>query len=228
MNWLDNAFRSELGLNPRHAGAFRATFASLEELRPIRDYVDEERLRHTILPLTSSKTCCVLRITKGRCDPALTDTLANEAGPTIHWLHEHGLRFQLMYERQSFDIDGEFHFWGGLVLGTIGGGKGLIEQHLTAAATTGIEVRYEGPVIGLVQDISGTITGVICQGPAGVSQINTNAVVLAAGGFESNPRLLKSPTRLWLSIHHPITLLPSPVGLPSLLTDCALIPQGEC
>lgn len=173
------------------AGAFRTTFASLEELRPILDYVDEERLRHTILPpytATDFKQD-MLRITKGRCDLALTETLVNEAGPTIHWLHECGLRFQLMYERQSFQVDGAFRFWGGLALGTIGGGKGLIEQHLTAAAATGIEVRYESPVIGLVQDVSGTITGVICQGPAGVSQINADAVVLAAGGFESNPRL---------------------------------------
>jgi tricarballylate dehydrogenase len=173
------------------AGAFRATFADLDELMPILDYVDEERLKRTKLPPYTADDFAkdMQRVTKGHCDPEITAVLVKESGDTVHWLHGRGLRFQLMYERQSFNVNGEFRFWGGLSLGTIGGGKGLIDQHLKAAAATGIEVRYESPVIGLTQDRAGVVTGVTCKGPEGVYQIEADAVVLAAGGFEASPQL---------------------------------------
>jgi tricarballylate dehydrogenase len=173
------------------AGAFRTTFNSLEELLPILDEVDEEDLKRTKLPPYTIEhfTRDMQRITKGRCDPELTTVLVEHASDTIQWLHERGLRFRLMYDRQSFDVDGEFHFWGGLALGTIGGGKGLIEQHLKAAASTNIELRYESPVIDFLRDENGAITGVICKTNEGLRQIEAGAIVLAAGGFEANPRL---------------------------------------
>jgi tricarballylate dehydrogenase len=176
------------------AGAFRTTFNSLEELLPILDDVDEADLKRTILPPYPVEHFRrdMQRITKGRCDPELTETLVGRAADTIHWLHERGLRFRLMYDRQSFDVDGEFHFWGGLALGTIGGGKGLIEQHLQAAAASHIEICYESPVTGFLQDEHGAVRGVTCKTRDGVRQIEAGAVVLAAGGFEANPILRTS------------------------------------
>ena len=173
------------------AGAFRTTFNSLEELLPILDEVDEEDLKRTKLPPYTVEHFRrdMQRITKGRCDPELTTVLVENASDTIRWLHERGLRFRLMYDRQSFDVDGEFHFWGGLALGTIGGGKGLIEQHLKAAASANIEIRYESPVIGFLQDENGAIKGVTCKTSEGIAHIEARAIVLAAGGFEANARL---------------------------------------
>jgi tricarballylate dehydrogenase len=173
------------------AGAFRTTFASLDELMPILDYVDEQRLQRTELPPYTADDFRrdMQRITEGRCDPELTEILVKEAGDTIRWLHGRGIRFQLLYERQSFNVNGEFRFWGGLSLGTIGGGKGLIDQHIQAAAATGIEVRYASPVVGLRCNEAGAVIGVTCKGPDGVQQIEADAVVLAAGGFEANPQL---------------------------------------
>jgi tricarballylate dehydrogenase len=173
------------------AGAFRTTFNSLEELLPILDEVDEEYLKRTKLPPYTVEhfTRDMQRITKGRCDTELTAVLVEHASDTIRWLHDRGLRFRLMYDRQSFDVDGEFHFWGGLALGTIGGGKGLIEQHLQAAAATNIELRYDSPVVDFLRDGNGAIAGVICKTSEGLRQIEAGAIVLAAGGFEANPRL---------------------------------------
>ncbi|MBV9230600.1 MAG: FAD-dependent tricarballylate dehydrogenase TcuA [Chloroflexi bacterium] len=173
------------------AGAFRTTFNSLEELLPILDEVDEEDLKRTVLPPYTVEHFRrdMQRITKGRCDPELTTILVENASDTVRWLHERGLRFRLMYDRQSFDVDGEFHFWGGLALGTVGGGKGLMEQHLKAAASTNIEIRYESPVIGFIRDENGAIRGVSCKTSEGVRQIEAGAVILAAGGFEASARL---------------------------------------
>lgn len=173
------------------AGAFRTTFNSLEELLPILDEVDEENLKRTKLPPYPVEHFRrdMQRITKGRCDPELTDILVENASNTIRWLHQRGLRFRLMYDRQSFDVDGEFHFWGGLALGTIGGGKGLIEQHLATAAVTGIEIRYESPVISFLRDEHGVIKGVTCKTATGIVHIDAGAIVLASGGFEASSRL---------------------------------------
>lgn len=89
-----------------------------------------------------------------------------------------------MYDRQSFEIDGKRRFWGGLVLGTIDGGKGLIEQHTRAAKQSGIEIRYDSPVVGLIQDENGTATSVVCETAGGRKEDWAGAVILAAGHFE--------------------------------------------
>jgi tricarballylate dehydrogenase len=183
------------------AGAFRTTFSSLHDLLPILDEVDEERLARTELPAYSVEDfkADMLRVTQGRCDPVLTSVLVEEAADTIQWLRDQGLRFRLMYDRQSFEVNGTLRFWGGLVLGTVGGGKGLIGHYLGAAAAHGIEVRYDSPLVGLGHDASGAVTGVTYRAPDGVHpaaggskslrQVDAGAVILAAGGFEANPQL---------------------------------------
>ena len=82
-------------------------------------------------------------VTEGRNDPALTEVLIAESRDALAWLHDKGLRYRLMYERQAYpDAQGRHVFWGGLAVGSTGGGKGLIEQHTAAAAKAGVEVRY--------------------------------------------------------------------------------------
>ena len=75
------------------------------------------------------------------------------------------------------------------MLGTVGGGKGLVEQHTAAASRSGIEVRYGCAVTGFLRDNSGAVIGVVCEGPEGREEIEARAVVLAGGGFESDPRM---------------------------------------
>lgn len=76
-------------------------------------------------------------------------------------------------------------FWGGLHVGTVGGGEGLIAGHRAAAERAGIELRCEHPVTELLLDRRGALRGV--GGPAG--DVHAPAVVMAAGGFEADPRL---------------------------------------
>jgi tricarballylate dehydrogenase len=44
-------------------------------------------------------------------------------------------------------------------------------------------------VTGLLRSASGTVTGVVCDGPGGREEIGAGAVVLACGGFEANARM---------------------------------------
>jgi tricarballylate dehydrogenase len=189
---LEKAPREWVGGNSYFtAGAFRTTFGSLDELRPLLDEVSEEELARTEAPPYTEEDFMadMKRLTQGRCDEMLTSILVNEATEIVRWLREKGIRWRLMYDRQSFEIDGKQRFWGGLVLGTVGGGKGLMEQHVVAAMENGIEVRYEHAVSGLLRGDTGAVIGVTARSPAGQEEIEAGAVVLACGGFESNPRM---------------------------------------
>jgi tricarballylate dehydrogenase len=173
------------------AGAFRMTFDGLKDLEPLLESVTEEQLAKTELPPYTAEDFMadMERVTGGRCDRELTRVLVDDAAETIRWLHEKGIRFRLMYDRQSFEVNGKRRFWGGLVLGTVDGGKGLIEQHTRAAQRSGIEIRYESPVVDLSRDDSGVVRGVICETPEGREEIGAGAVILAAGGFESDAEM---------------------------------------
>lgn len=173
------------------AGAIRTTYDDLEDLRPIVENLTDELAVATELPPYTPEDFMsdMERVTEGRCDKELTRILVNDAADTTRWLHEKGLRYRLMYDRQSFEVNGKRRFWGGLVLGTVGGGRGLVEQHIAAAEMSGIEVRYDSPVVGLLQEADAMVTGVVCQSPDGREEIEAGAVVLASGGFESDPRM---------------------------------------
>jgi tricarballylate dehydrogenase len=172
------------------AGAIRTTYEGLEDLRPIVENLTDELAAATELPPYTPDDFMsdMERVTEGRCDKELTRILVDDAADTTRWLHEKGLRYRLMYDRQSFEVNGKRRFWGGLVLGTVGGGRGLVEQHIAAAERSGIEVRYDSPVVGLLQEDE-AVTGVVCKGPDGREEIGARATVLASGGFESDPRM---------------------------------------
>jgi len=128
-------------------------------------------------------------VTEGRCDPELAHVLVGVSLATASWLRDKGIRWEFMYPRQSFRVGGRIQFFGGLALGTVGGGRGLIEQHLGAAGATGIEIRYQARVVGLLRDAGARVSGVVVDGADGRQEIAAGAVVLACGGFEADPRM---------------------------------------
>ena len=125
------------------------------------------------------------RVTLGRGDRAMARVLVGDSAATLRWMRDRGIRFRLMYERQAYeDADGRWTFWGGLAVGAVDGGRGLIDQHAAAAERTGIEVRHDCAVEALER---GAVT---VRRPDGTREtLHARAVVLAAGGFESNPEL---------------------------------------
>lgn len=166
------------------AGAFRTTFGSLEDLIPLLHDPSDPRLEtaHADPYAPADFAADMARLTEGECDPELTAVLVEEASDTMSWLREQGVRFELAYHRQAYEMDGRQRFWGNLVLTTVGGGKGLTADHQAAASRAGIEVRYDTPVEGLLSGEAGRIIGVVCRdGP-----LHASAVVLASGGFEAD------------------------------------------
>jgi len=174
------------------AGAIRIPHGGLDDLRSVVDGLDSELAAVTDLPPYSEADFLadMRRVTQHRCDEELTAVLVAESADAIRWLHRKGLRFRLMYDRQSYQVDGRHRFWGGLVLGTVGGGQGLIASHLAAAQAAGVELRCGMAVTDLIRGAGGEIAGVRCEDPSGTRiDIPAGAVVLASGGFEADAEL---------------------------------------
>ncbi|MUL44325.1 FAD-dependent oxidoreductase [Streptomonospora sp. PA3] len=172
------------------AGAFRIAHGGPSDLDGLVEH--DERMARTELPAYSPAGfhADMKRVTGGRNDPELTAALVDDGRAALDWLRGLGLRFRLMYERQSYtDASGRHVFWGNLAVGSVGGGKGLIEQHEQAARAGGVEVRYGCRATGLMVD-EGRVCGVRWVGADGqAGRIGAESVVLAAGGFEADADL---------------------------------------
>jgi tricarballylate dehydrogenase len=173
------------------AGATRVPFDDLSDLVPLfDDEITAARLDRSDVPTypKSAFYADMERMTEGRNDPRLTEILVENAFDAVQWLASKGIRYRLQYERQSYEVDGQWTFFGNLPLGTVDGGKGLIEQHHQAAAAAGVVFRFDAGVTGLLRDADGAVIGVEYTTGAGERhEVHGRNVVLAAGGFESDP-----------------------------------------
>jgi tricarballylate dehydrogenase len=174
------------------AGAFRVAHRGLDPdlLDVIDDATTRERAAATDLAPYSPEDfrLDMERVTGGRNDDRMTAILTGDSAEIVPWLAGHGLRWRLMYERQAYVSDGRWVFFGGLALGTVDGGKGLIQQHTAEAERTGVRVRYGARVTALLRE-DGAVTGVRYRDDAGTEhEVRADAVVLAAGGFEADPQ----------------------------------------
>lgn len=173
------------------AGATRIAHGGLDDLRDIVD-TDERHGRTVVPPYSADEYAADLAtVTEGRNDPDLTAVLVAEGAEGLRWLHDLGMRYRLMYERQAYARpDGSFLFWGGLHVGNVGGGEGLVADHTRIAGELGIEVRYGIDVRDLLLGDDGSVVGVsVIDAEGEAIEIHAETVVLAAGGFESSPEL---------------------------------------
>ncbi|KAJ5083965.1 hypothetical protein NUU61_008544 [Penicillium alfredii] len=186
------------------AGAFRATHAGLADLLPLVNNTSaEDAARIDLAPYSAADFAHDLhRMTGGRADPQLADTLVRGSRGAVGWLARRGVRFQLSFNRQAYEVGGRVKFWGGLALKTEDGGKGLVQDLMGAARKSGVRVIFDTAVTGFhVDPHSGSVVGVdvVCAGTSTGTQsiaveqhtrtILAKAVILAAGGFEANPQL---------------------------------------
>jgi tricarballylate dehydrogenase len=95
------------------------------------------------------------------------------------------VRFQPIWGRQAYKIDGKFKFWGGLTVEAWGGGPGLVESLTQITKKAGIEIWYGARALSLLSDDSG-VHGVTVKKDGKTFQVRSKAVVLAAGGFQAN------------------------------------------
>lgn len=185
---LEKAERDEAGGNSYYtAGAFRFALDDIAEVADLLDGPSAELLGESVVPSypRSAFEQDMRRVTGDRCDPELTEVLVSRSADAVRWLAGKGLRWRLMFERQSYVSDGKHVFFGGLYVGAVGGGKGLVEQHTAAAQREGVEIRYGAQVIELHL---GAERGVTYRSSDGAElRVRAGDVVLTAGGFEAHP-----------------------------------------
>lgn len=132
--------------------------------------------------------------TAGYAKPELVRAIAENAGPTVEWLRSAGVKFVAkgigyVNNRQHMVLAPPRRMRAGLDWEGRGGDYTLraLEAHL---AKSGGSVRRGAEVTGLIMT-DGKCTGVtVIEGGAG-TEISAAAVVIADGGFQANPDMVK-------------------------------------
>jgi tricarballylate dehydrogenase len=187
---LEKAPEAERGGNSFFtAGGFRFAHEGLEDLRRdiLTDLTPGEAAAVEVPPYPASAYLDdLMRLTEDLADPDLADHLIGRSRDTVAWMRGHGVRWILMFGRQSYRVGGTHRFWGGLNVEAVGGGPGLVQALYDRAAALEVEVRYRTRATRLLLDDRGAVRGLVVRGPSGFAEVATGAVVLACGGFEAN------------------------------------------
>ncbi|KAH7317029.1 tricarballylate dehydrogenase [Stachybotrys elegans] len=173
------------------AGAYRITHNGLPDILPIVNNVSaEQAAKIDLAPYTFADFAQDMKkVCAGRSDPALSSALIGDSNNAIKWLATKGVRFQLSFNRQAYEVDGRIKFWGGLCVKTEDGGKGLIADEWAAAKRQGVQFSWSTGLLGVSRDDrTGLLHATVSTGGA-QKVLVTKALIFAAGGFESNPKL---------------------------------------
>ena len=172
------------------AGAMRVAYGDVADLLQLMPDLSEAEKDNTDFGSYPAAAFLddLARVTENRCDPELAEVLVDQSMPTLQWMTQHGVRFVPMYGRQAFKVNGRFRFWGGLTVEVSGGGPGLVDFLMRAAARSGISIEYRTRAIDLVRDDSG-VRGVVVNRQGVTETLPADAVVLASGGFEANAEM---------------------------------------
>ena len=134
----------------------------------------------------------VMRISKGTADKELVRLAVDNAAATYDWLTDSG--FEPLPEHPVLGLAHEpyserRYYWGQdggrTILATL---RPQFEAEVAAGRVT---IHMATQVTGLVQNDGGRVTGVIAHGPDGDTQYDGRNIVLATGGYASNPTLFK-------------------------------------
>jgi len=171
-------------------GAFRFTFGNVEDLIALAPDIRDLDLANIDFGSYTAEQYYddMHRLTEFRCDPELTDVLIGNSYEAACWLKKHGVRFQPALGRQAFNVGGKFKFWGGLACHLLGGGAQLVKTLHEALANAGIKVLYDTTAVALAY-ANGRVQGVRARHNGEDVELKAKAVVLACGGFESNPEM---------------------------------------
>ena len=186
---IEKADRDMAGGNTKYtAGAMRFSYETSEDLYPLLARLDDPRIaRADFGSYTQEKFAADLSsFNDGAPLSQEQQVLVSKSYETLLWLAGHGVIFNPIWSRQSFEKDGQIIFWGGLTLAAENEGVGLFDMELTAYEKLGGIIRYNCAFQSLKTRDDGAVIGVTLTSGEG---IDANAVILACGGFESNSDL---------------------------------------
>ncbi|MGI9598586.1 MAG: FAD-dependent tricarballylate dehydrogenase TcuA [Acidimicrobiales bacterium] len=186
---IEKADRSMAGGNSKYtAGAMRFAYDGVDDLLPLLADPDDPRLATTDFGSYSAEQfgADLLGFNDGRELSTEQRALISQSLPTMRWLSDNGVKFEPIYERQSFEKDGRHVFWGGLTLAASGEGAGLVDAELRVFERLGGAIRYDSEVTGLITEDERVVGVEIGGGARSGDLVLAGAVVLASGGFEAD------------------------------------------
>jgi tricarballylate dehydrogenase len=123
-------------------------------------------------------------VSGGLADRNYFRTLAQNAVGTIGWLQNHGVEFAIPVYYLSA---------GPARIQPVGGGSAIIEKLSNAAKKAGVKILYESAVERLVMTGDQRVHGVEIRSGDGVATtLQADAVILACGGFQGNPQMMRT------------------------------------
>jgi len=190
---LEKAPEAESGGNARYSGTgFRWAFDDIREIQEITELSDEQFAKYVVEPYTEQMFLDdLIRVTRGRIDPELAQTLVGDSNAAIRWSKEMGLKWQT---HTATEIDGKEYLHHGVEIHPLNLGDGMtnglsqLVQWDAIAERVGVQKRHDAKVIGILGDESG-VQGVRVSGPEGVYELAATAVIACAGGFQANPAM---------------------------------------
>jgi tricarballylate dehydrogenase len=206
---LEGAPRFYRGGNSRHTRNFRCAHAAPTDVLT-ESYGEEEFLAD------------LNRVTEGEADPELSRLLIARSAGCPDWMRQFGVRFQS-------SLRGTLHLARTNVF-FLGGGKALMNSYYAAAERAGIRVEYDAEVIGLEAPDGRFQAAVVRkQGETAgrTEKVGGRALVVAAGGFESNIEWLREA---WGSAADNFIIRGTPYNTGTLLRlmlDAGVEPIGD-
>jgi tricarballylate dehydrogenase len=185
---IERAPEAEYGGNTRYTEAF-LRMKSVSEVSD--DFADRLQANsgYNVDPslamqtLNSEATQPAIVKTLNMLDPAVIETFADAAGPTLEWLQTVGVRFT--------PIESPFLVKSTTRWAPSGGGLELIESLMKRFRDDSGTVLFETAAHRLLTDPdTGAVTGLWCVRRSEPLQVRARSVVLACGGFEGNPEML--------------------------------------
>ena len=162
----EKAPRPERGGNTRFADA-QMRFPHAADEYGARDYSEDEMIDD------------LMRISRGRANPALVETLARNAAAAIEWLTVLGIEWEPGYPHTA-----------GYRRSPKMGGQGLVDTLFRRLEGREAVISYENGAAQLLIDGRRAVTGVRCTSPDGlVDLMARGGVVLACGGFQANAQM---------------------------------------
>jgi tricarballylate dehydrogenase len=130
----------------------------------------------------------LMRVTQGKSDPELADLLIDASYDTTCWMQDVGKHeFELARSVMGIKVGNQIKWPRGAIVRTVHEGVGLSATWFKTVEAMGIEIQYDAHVLELIQNEDGGIGGVVVRRPDGLKRLEGKAVVLACGGFETNP-----------------------------------------
>jgi tricarballylate dehydrogenase len=188
---LEAAPFDERGGNSHYTGgAFRFAYSGIEDLIEICPAMADEDMSNVDFGSYTEEQYFddMYELTQFRTDPELCEVLVRSSKETAKWVGQQGVKMWPGLGRQAYKVDGKFRFWGGLALHISGGGPEMLKALYARAEALGIPVAYETPAIELLRD-GDQIAGVAVLSAGKRVELRAASVVLACGGFESNPEM---------------------------------------